>query len=71
MNKYKDLEDLWTEGYWKLICDNEDKVAWYNIAINPNITWEKIVANPNKPWNRDWGCVSENPNITWEIIVAK
>ena len=30
---YKYLEDLWTEGYWKFICDNEDKID-YLFVVN-------------------------------------
>ena len=61
---YKYLEDLWTEGYWKFICDNSDKeLDWSTLSENPNITWEIIQNNLYKSW-----CVSNNPNITWEII---
>ena len=66
MSKYKDLEDLWTEGYWKFICDNEDKIDLSNISNNPNITWDIIKNNLDKNWNWHW--ISKNPNITWEII---
>ena len=49
---YKYLEDLWTEGYWKFICDNEDKdLDWYELSSNPNITWEIIQNNPDKDWD--------------------
>ena len=64
---YKYLEDEWTEGYWKFICDHPDKDwDWFSISSNPNITWDIIQNNPDKNW--DWYYISENPNITWEII---
>ena len=52
----------------KLIEIYRDKLNWFEITRNPNITWEIIQANPNEDW--DWDYVSMNPNITWEIIQA-
>ena len=49
---YKYLEDEWTKGYWKFICDNEDKgFNWHEpYHSNPNITLEIIQNNPDKDW---------------------
>ena len=59
---YKYLEDEWTEGYWKFVCDNPDKNWKFDlISINPNITWDIIQDNPDKDWN--WTLLSYNPNI--------
>ena len=66
---YKYLEDEWTRGYWKFICDNQNKVSWcswYSLSKNPNITWEIIRENLDKPWN--WWELSRHPSITWDII---
>ena len=59
---YKYLDDEWSKGYWKFVCDNSDKnLDWYKLSKNPNITWDIIQNNPDKPW--DWRMVSDNPNI--------
>ena len=64
---YKYLDDEWTRGYWKFICDNEDKdLAWYNLSSNPNITLDIIRNNPEKRWN--WRYIAMHPNLTWDFI---
>ena len=56
---YKYLEDEWTRGYWKFICDNEGKdLDWVDLSKNPNITWDIIQNNPDKEWN--WMMISLN-----------
>ena len=66
MHNYSDLEEEWTRGYWKFICDHEDNINWFDISKNPNITWEIIQDNPDKDWG--WYGISQNPNITGDTV---
>ena len=64
LDKY--IQSKWGEYYWNFLMKYEDKLNWYNISYNPNITMEIIENNPDKPW--DWYDISYNPNITMEFI---
>ena len=56
LDKY--IQSKWEEHYWNFLMKYEDKLNWYNISQNPNITMEIIENNPDKPWN--WDCISRN-----------
>ena len=63
----KDFSISWSNYFWnKFVLKHEDKISWYHLSENPNITWEIVKANLDKPW--DWEQLSRNPNITWEIV---
>ena len=63
------VEDEWTEHFWKFIENNIDKPwDWKWLSQNPNITFDIILAHPDKSWN--WYWLSLNPNITFDIVLA-
>ena len=63
----KKYESSWNEYYWnEFVLKNENKVNWWELSCNPNITMEFVNANPDKPFN--WYMLSSNPNITMEIV---
>jgi hypothetical protein len=64
LDKY--IQSKWEEHYWNFLMKYEDKLNWYNISQNLNITMEMIEKYPNKDW--DWNGISRNPNLTMEMI---
>jgi hypothetical protein len=44
----------------------EDKINWYTLSRNPNLTCEIIEANLHLPWK--WYAMTYNPNITLDYI---
>ena len=56
----KKYERRWHEYYWnEFVLKHENKLDYYGLLYNPNITWDIIVANPDKSWN--WRALSSNP----------
>ena len=68
--KYKELEEEWTQYWFKFILDTPDKPwKWFwGLSQNPNITWDIIQAHPDKNWYWAHICYKHNPNITWKFI---
>ena len=60
------VEKEWSEYFWEFVLKYYDKLDWYGISRNPNITMRIIEKYPNKPWK--WYDISCNPNITMDII---
>jgi len=55
------------QQYWKLICDNRDKVrSWSYVSENINVTPKLVMDNPNEKW--DWSKLCTNPTITLEFL---
>jgi len=50
LEKY--IQNKWDEYYWNFLMKYGDKLEWYCLSENPNITIEMIEKYPNKPW--DW-----------------
>lgn len=60
-------EKQWYKYYWKnFVLKYKNKLDWYEISKNPNITWEIVLNNTDRIWF--WMSLSRNPNITWDII---
>ena len=51
---------------WLISNIEENKLCWYSLSVNPNITWDLIKKHIYKPWN--WYLLAKHPNITWDII---
>ena len=48
----KQVEDEWTETFWKFIEDNlEQPWNWSYLSSNPNITFDIVLAYPEQTWN--------------------
>jgi len=48
--------------YWKLICDNSNKIKnWHYVSDNVNITPDIVINNPNVKW--EWSNLCCNPSI--------
>ncbi len=60
------VEKEWSEYFWKFVLKYSDKIDWFWISSNPNITMEFIEKYHDKEWNWNW--ISSNPNITMDII---
>ena len=54
------------EHYFLYCKKYKNKLDWWAISANSNITWEIIQNNPDKNWF--WNVILVNQNITWEII---
>ena len=60
----KDIENnLDLRWYFRSISD---KLDWFYISINKNMTLAVIESNPDLPWN--FGAISLNPNLTINFI---
>jgi len=51
---------------WLIENIESDKLCWYSLSLNPNITWELINKHINKPWI--WYLLVKHPNISWKHI---
>ena len=51
---------------WLLENVEVNKLCWYSLSINPNITWDLVKKYDKKPWN--WYLLAKHPNISWSII---
>ena len=56
LDKY--IQSKWQDHYWNFLMKYEDKLNWYCLSHNPNITMEIIENNLDKPW--DWNGISYN-----------
>ena len=64
------VEKEWREYYWEFVLKFSDKLDWYAISNNPNITMDIIETNLNKPWS--WYNISCNPfNYEKELFIEK
>ncbi len=58
----------WSDYYWTFIFENERKINFRCLSINPNLTWDIVINNFDKKWNLGYYGVFSNPNITWDIV---
>ena len=64
------VEKEWREYFWEFVLKYSDKVDWYGISCNPNISMDIIEKYPDKPW--DWYWISCNPfNYEKELFIEK
>ena len=64
------VEKEWSEYFWEFVLKYYDKLDWYGISRNPNITMDIIDKYPDKDWN--WFSIKRNPfTYEKELFVEK
>ena len=73
MEEYREevLQREWEEVYFQLfVLAFYDKIEWWCLCSNSNISIETIARHPECPW--EWGRngFSANPNLTMETVLC-